>query len=177
MERQLYIRNTCRDCPIYEGEEISVPSHPNWAIEPLYEEELKKHFDDLVAVGSIIWSRLETLIRFKEKCTSENMPELFGNIADGASWRDPEFSFMIHIQDIMEIDTTRRLDTILAECLMHHFGHRTDFNAKWTDWRQVTFENLDKETVDKFYSMLAKNDMQFCNACPVCHGLKTIFDR
>jgi len=177
LERRLYIRNTCRDCPTYEGEETSVPSHLDWAVEPLYEKELNKHFDDLVAVGSVIWSRLETLVKFKKKGTSKNMPELNGNVVDGAQWRDPEFTALIHISDIMDTSTCYRLDTLLAECLMHHFGHRADFKAEWTDWRQVTFENIDQETVDKLYSMLARNDIEFCNGCPVCHGLKTVFDR
>lgn len=176
LERRSYISNNCHDCPEHTGEDTGFPIRPSWATDSLYDRELKRHFDNLVTVGSVIWSRLEAIVHFKEKYNSYNL-QLYGNVADGASWRDPEFTPLIHIHDIMDIETWYRIDTLSAECLMQHFGHRADFNATWTDWRQVNFANIDQETVDKLYSMLARNDIEFCPACPVCHGLKTVFSR
>ncbi|MAH39761.1 MAG: hypothetical protein CL873_04460 [Dehalococcoidales bacterium] len=43
--------------------------------------------------------------------------------------------------------------------------------------RQVTFKNIAQETVDTFYSMLARNDIKLCPTCPVCNALKTVFSR
>jgi len=176
LERRPYINNICRDCPTYEGEGTGFPIRPDWATDSLYDRELKRHFDDLVAVGSVIWSRLETILRFKAKYTAY---DLTGNVVDGASWSTDDYKLFMftHTEDMMKISALKRLDTLLAECLMHHFGHSADFNAEWTDWRQVTFENIGQETVDKLYLMLARKDIEFCNGCPVCHGLKTVFDR
>ena len=173
LERQSYVRNPCRECPAYDGANADSGHAPVWATPELYESMLRNHFDDMVALGSVVWSRLEALLEFKEK---HREVELAGNIADGVDWCSHDVFPMWFSSDIAGIGSDWRLDTLLAECLIHHFARRSDFDAEWTDWRDVTFENLHRQTVDALFTMVFERDFRYEGNCPVCHGLKQVFE-
>jgi len=173
LERQTYALTFCIECPECEAPDVNSSLKPEWAKNEWYEIHCKRHFDDMIAVGSIVWSRLQTLVNFKE---TNNSTVLNGNVVDGATWYSKDdWIYVTNVFDFMHVNSTLRLDTLLLECLIQHQGRRDDFNASWKDWRDITFDNLDHQTVDVLFTMLFEESFGYEANCPICYGLKQVF--
>ena len=186
LARRDYVRNTCALCPRRKGGNAISQTQPDWATPAAYNNQLEEHFKMLASMSAELSVRLRIMHRFKERWAHKGKIWVVGDIVDGFSLHSdcPGDPFvLVEVQPINPLDPDKRIyithpvDSLIAHCLLVHFYHQFPDLALYEDWRKVNFENIETAVEDKLNMLTHSKAFEFNPDCPVCYGLKTVFNR